>query len=126
MTTDSLYSRLGGEEGLTRLVDRYLDILQHDAAYAALCAHYTQGFGHYRRRMIEYLSGFFGGPALYMERHGLPQLRENHQSIPITPELRDLWYGCMAQALEREVPDAALRGELESAFWMTADSLRNS
>ncbi len=125
MTNATLYTRMGGAAALERLVARYLDILQHDPTYARLCAFYTQGFARYQKRMVEYLSGFFGGPALYMKRHGLPALRENHQSIQITPELRDLWYGCMLQALNEEVPDTALRSKLEAAFWQMADSLRN-
>lgn len=121
----TLYERIGAAEGIERLVSRYLDILQSDPQCAPLRARYTQGFERYRRRMVEYLSGFFGGPALYIERHGLPALRENHQSIPISAQMRDLWYGCMLKAIGCEVADPALRGELKAAFWQMADSLRN-
>ena len=53
MTNATLYTRLGGAAALERLVARYLDILQHDPAYARLCAFYTQGFARYQKRMVE-------------------------------------------------------------------------
>ena len=79
---------------------------------------------HYRTRMLEYLTGWFGGPALYNQKHGFPQLRENHQRMRITAELRDMWFGCMQQALAEAVSDEPLRRDLEAVFWQMADSLR--
>ena len=122
MSQTTLYERLGGETGLTALVDKYLEILRSNPAYAALCSRYVNGMAHYRVRMLEYLTGWFGGPVLY----GLPCLRENHQRIQITAELRDLWFGCMQQALAESVSDEKLRSELEAVFWQMADSLRNA
>ena len=126
MSQTTLYERLGGEAGLTALVDKYLETLQTNPAYAALSSRYVNGMAHYRARMLEYLTGWFGGPTLYAQKHGLPQLRENHQRIRITTELRDLWFGCMQQALSESVADEELRRELEAAFWQMADSLRNA
>ena len=91
MSQTTLYERLGGEAGLTALVDKYLEILRSNPAYAALSSRYVNGMAHYRARMLEYLTGWFGGPVLYAQKHGLPCLRENHQRIQITAELRDLW-----------------------------------
>ena len=99
---------------------------RQDPAFAGLAARYKNGFDHYRRRMREYLTGFLGGPVLYTGEHGIPQLREQHQRFHITPEMRDQWYGCMTQAIAREVADAALRRELEAAFWSLAESLCES
>lgn len=125
MTQQTLYDRLGGEKGLTALVDTYLRILQ-EPAYAELSANYVNGMEHYRTRMLEYLTGWFGGPALYNQKHGFPQLRENHQRMRITAELRDMWFGCMQQALAEAVSDEPLRRDLEAVFWQMADSLRNA
>lgn len=126
MSHPTLYERLGGEQGLTTLVDKYLEILHSDPAYATLCQQYVNGTEHYRARMLEYLTGWFGGPALYAQKHGLPRLRENHQRLQITATLRDLWFGCMHQAVSETVTDKALGAELEAAFWQMADSLRNA
>ena len=126
MSQPTLYDRLGGEAGLTALIDKYIEILQRSPDYDELRRWYVNGMAHYRARMIEYLTGWFGGPALYNQKHGLPQLRENHQRMRITAELRDLWFGCMQEALEQSVPDEALRSDLEAAFCQMADGLRNT
>lgn len=126
MSQPTLYERLGGESGLTALVDKYLQNLHTNPAYAELCQQYVNGTAHYRTRMLEYLTGWFGGPALYAQKHGLPRLRENHQRLQITAELRDLWFGCMQQALRESITDEPLRLELEAAFWQMADGLRNA
>ena len=62
MSQTTLYERLGGEAGLTALVDKYLEILRSNPAYAALSSRYVNGMAHYRARMLEYLTGWFGGP----------------------------------------------------------------
>ena len=111
---------------LYELVDKYLEIHRSNPSYAALSSRYVNGMAHYRARMLEYLTGWFGGPVLYAQKHGLPCLRENHQRIQITAELRDLWFGCMQQALAESVSDETLRSELEAVFWQMADSLRNA
>ncbi len=122
----TLYEKLGGKDGICRLVETYLDLLQNDTKYVELKSHYVRGFDHYRERMLEYLSGFFGGPAVYAQKHGMPQLREHHQNIHITAALRDLWFDCMMKAVDTTVSETELRGELESAFWHMADGLRNA
>lgn len=126
MSQPTLYERLGGESGLSALVDKYLEILQSNPAYAELSRQYVNGMAHYRARMLEYLTGWFGGPALYAQKHGFPKLRENHQRLRITAELRDLWFGCMLQALSESICDETLRCDLEAVFWQMADSLRNA
>lgn len=126
MSQTTLYERLGGEVGLTALIDKYLELLRTNPAYEALSSRYVNGMAHYRARMLEYLTGWFGGPVLYAQKHGLPCLRENHQRIQITAELRDLWFSCMQQALAESIEDEALRTELEAVFWQMADSLRNA
>lgn len=122
----SLFDRIGGEAAIQKLVDAHLAILRSDPANQELCGFYCQGFDHYRTRMCEYLTGFLGGPAVYMQNHGIPHLREKHQKLFITPQMRDLWYGCMTHALEQEVPDEELRRELAAVFWSAADGLCNS
>lgn len=123
MSHASLFDRIGGQATVERLVRTYLEILQTSPHSVQLCQCYHHGFDHYERRMCEYLAGFLGGPTIYMAHHGLPQLREQHQRFAITAQLRDQWYGCMTQAIAREIDDAALRRELEAAFWGVAESL---
>lgn len=76
--------------------------------------------------MVEYITGFLGGPGLYQQAHGLLMLREQHCRLTIDDAMRDQWYGCMQAAIADVISDAALRTQLEAAFWRMADSLRNA
>jgi len=72
-----------------------------------------------------FLSGWMGGPQLYVEKFGHPRLRQRHLPFPIGDAERDQWMLCMKQALEEEVEDATLRTELQAAFQKVADFMRN-
>ncbi|MGN1210007.1 MAG: hypothetical protein ACI4SV_06865 [Duodenibacillus sp.] len=122
----TLYERAGGAQAVERLVDRHIDLIFHCDACRALRVLYTRDTAYYRTRMVEYVSGFLGGPVVYAEKHGPVQLHAYHRNMVITPELRDLWFGCLAQALTLEIPDESVRRELASVFWSMADSLTNA
>lgn len=122
----SLYERAGGAQAIEKIVDRHIDLVLHSEACRTLRVLYTKDMSRYRTRMIEYVSGFLGGPVVYAEKHGPAQLHAYHRNMVITPELRDLWFGCLTQALMLEVPDEGVRRELASVFWSMADSLTNA
>ncbi|MDO5530475.1 group II truncated hemoglobin [Sutterella sp.] len=124
--TTTLYSAIGGEEGVRRLVRASVRILREDPSVEHLRALYKPGrLEGYECRLQEFLSGWLGGPAVYHERHGLPMLRERHRSLPISEELMREWIRVMRTALAETVPDAALRLRLEGAFTRMAESLVN-
>lgn len=124
-TAPGFYDQIGGEAGVKRLADAYLEELQNSPNARDLCALHTKDFEHYRERIYEYFSGFLGGPALYTQKHGLTMMRERHRHIPITAQMRDQWYECMRIALEKTVEDEVLRQKLDAAFWDMAESFRN-
>ncbi len=122
---ESLYQLIGGEAGLRKLVKAYIEALRTRPEVQRLRSLYPESLDYYEQRMIEFLSGWMGGPALYLERHGMPMLREKHQSIPISGVARDEWMHCMRIALDDTIADPKLRLMLEGAFWRMADSLRH-
>ena len=76
-------------------------------------------------KLFKYLSGWMGGPALYIEEYGHPMLRRRHLHFPIGESERDQWLLCMNSAMQHEVKDFELRRELSSAFAKLADHMRN-
>jgi hemoglobin len=72
-----------------------------------------------------YLSGWLGGPQLFVEKFGHPMLRARHLPYAIGNAERDQWMACMVRAMEEcEVPEL-LRLQLAGAFRKTADWMRN-
>lgn len=122
----SLFERIGGAETVNALVSAYFRELHTQPRAPTLCVFYSKATDHYQTRMVEYITGFLGGPGLYQQAHGLLMLREQHCRLTIDDAMRDQWYGCMQAAIADVISDAALRTQLEAAFWRMADSLRNA
>jgi hemoglobin len=72
-----------------------------------------------------FLSGWMGGPDLYIERHGHPRLRARHLGYAIGTKERDQWLRAMAWAMEDLGWDDELRVRLMNSFFQTADWMRN-
>jgi hemoglobin len=122
----SLYEALGGGERLRAVADRFvaeIEALPPEVPLRRLFA--AADMVVYRQRLFEFLSGWLGGPPLYTQRHGLPNLRERHRHLAIGNAERDLWMLCMRRALEAEVGAAGARARLDAAFWSMANSLRS-
>ena len=119
------YALLGGDAAVRALVDRFYDLMDLEAGYAELRTLHAGDLTHAREKLYLFLSGWLGGPSLYIERYGHPMLRARHLPFPIGIRERDQWLACMEQAMvEQRVADE-LRQRLRQAFFQTADWMRN-
>jgi hemoglobin len=119
------FERLGGESGVRTLVDRFYDLMDLEPGYAQLRSLHAADLAHARDKLYLFLSGWLGGPSLYIERYGHPMLRARHLPFPIGVRERDQWLACMNQAMVEQGVDEALRQQLLQAFFQTADWMRN-
>ncbi|MCK9530286.1 MAG: group II truncated hemoglobin [Gammaproteobacteria bacterium] len=123
--TNPHYERLGGEATVRRLVDRFYVLMDTLPEAQDIRRMHPQDLGESADKLFMFLSGWLGGPQLYVEKHGHPRLRQRHMPFPIGSAERDQWMLCMRQAMEDVgVPDD-LRTELEQALFRTADFMRN-
>ena len=110
MTTQATatpYDALGGEAGVKRLVHRFYELMDElPEAYTVRQMH-PESLQGSAQSLFEFLSGWFGGPALYIAHKGHPRLRMRHAPYAVGPVVRDEWMLCMRQALTEQVTDAA-------------------
>ena len=78
-----------------------------------------------REKLFLFLSGWLGGPDLYVRQYGHPRLRGRHMPFSIGVAERDQWMLCMNRAMEDVGVDQGLRKTLGEALWKTADFMRN-
>ncbi|WP_206931517.1 group II truncated hemoglobin [Roseococcus thiosulfatophilus] len=102
------YSRMGGEAGIRRFTQRFYTLMDTLPEAAACRAVHPPDLTHAGQRLFEYLSGWLGGPPLYVERHGSPMLRRRHLHAPIGAEEVRRWLLCFHRAWDEQVKDAAL------------------
>ena len=124
--TRTPFEQLGGEEGIRRLVDRFYDLMDASPEAAAVRGLHAKSLKSSREKLFLFLTGWTGGPQLYVERFGHPRLRMRHLPFSIATRERDEWLWCMDQALdEHDVPDE-LREALRERFHALADHMRNT
>ena len=119
------YRRLGGEQALRRLIDRFYDLMDEQMEFFGIRQLHPSELNRSRDKLFMFLSGWLGGPNLYVERFGHPQLRARHLAFSIASSERDQWMACMGQAMEETGVEKPLRQELQGALFRTADFLRN-
>lgn len=127
MQTDQTthYQRIGGAEKVRELVRRFYELMDAlPEAYGVRKMH-AENLQSANDKLFKFLSGWMGGPQLFIEEYGHPMLRRRHLPFAIGDAERDQWMLCMNQALKEVVADAALRHELSDAFTKVADHMRN-
>lgn len=125
MINTTHYERLGGEETVRALVERFYTLMDTLPEAAPIRSMHARDLRASREKLFMFLSGWLGGPQLYMEKYGHPRLRQRHMPFAIDSAARDQWMRCMRQAMEDIGVEPALRAELEAAFLKTADFMRN-
>lgn len=125
----TFYELLGGENGgtekLRQLVETFYDIMDTDSKAAPIRALHPADLTSSREKLFMFLTGWTGGPQLYIERYGHPRLRQRHMSFSIGESERDQWMYCMIGAMHQMNLDEKLLQKLANQLYGVADFMRN-
>ncbi len=120
------YELIGGEPAVKKLVHRFYELMEElPEAYAVRQLH-PESLAGSEEMLFEYLSGWLGGPNLYIAKKGHPRLRMRHAPYAIGARERDEWMLCMTQALTEQVGDKGFRQALLNQFSELASHMINS
>jgi len=122
---NSLYELLGGENGVRSLVNRFYDIMDSAPEAEKIRAFHAKSLKQSREKLFMFLSGWSGGPQLYVEKYGHPRLRMRHMPFPIGSDERDQWLWCMNKALDESGLDLRVVEFLKTRFSEVAGFMRN-
>lgn len=125
MPPQTHYQRIGGEAKINQLVQRFYDHMDELPETYGIRKLHAEDLASSRQKLFEFLSGWMGGPPLYIDKYGHPMLRRRHLPFAIGDSERDQWMHCMQLALDEVVSDEGLRHELYQAFFKVADHMRN-
>ena len=121
----SAFDLLGGDAKVRELVDRFYDLMDLEPEFAGIRALHPTSLDGSRDKLYWFLSGWLGGPNLYIERFGHPRLRARHLPYAIGSSERDQWLRCMGWAMQDAGVPEPLRERLMLSFHQTADWMRN-
>ena len=119
------YEVMGGDAKVRALVDRFYDLMDLEPSYKELRQAHGTSLSDARDKLYWFLSGWLGGPDLYVEQFGHPRLRARHLPFSIGILERDQWLACMFQAMKEVEVNPVLAERLEKSFFQTADWMRN-
>jgi len=123
----SLYEALGGATGIAQLVQVFYDLVEkHPEAHLLHLLHLRgNGVAHSRLEQFNFLSGFLGGPKLYVEKHGHSNVRAMHEHVEISVKGKDIWLKCMEMAIDEIGVDSDIKHKLMKNFMTVANQLVN-
>ncbi len=124
----SLYELIGGEAGLLKLIKTFYDIVETEPEGQKLLLLHLRGHGvnHSRMEQFNFLSGFLGGPKLYIEKYGHSNIRAIHEHVEIDTAVKDIWLKCMASAIDKSAISKDTKDKLMSNFTAVAERLVNT
>ena len=106
------YEAVGGDARVRELVDAFYDIIEEESP--VLRAMLPKNTSTSRQKLYEYMSGWLGGPPLYTDKRGHPQLRMRHFPFAIGADEAEEWMRCMRSAMDRVDIDPTVREFLDS------------
>lgn len=121
--TSTPYLELGGDEGVRRLATTFYATVDDQAP--ELRAMLPLRLDGSITKFYEYLSGWLGGPQLYVAKRGHPRLRMRHLPFPIGESEVDEWLRCMGITLDRLEIEGLLRAFLDERFTTVARHMQN-
>lgn len=121
----TFFELLGGTEKIRDIVERFYDIMDSDPRAAGIRAMHAPDLTSAREKLFMYLTGWTGGPQLYIERYGHPRLRARHLPFPIDESARDQWMYCMIKSLHENGVEEPVLTQLASLLYDLADMMRN-
>jgi hemoglobin len=104
----SLYSEIGGQETLDKLVHAFYPRVYADGELKKL---FEGDMEEIQRKQRMFLSQFLGGPPLYSEEFGPPAMRQRHLPIEVTSKRAERWLYCMRGAFDEIGLSATPAGE---------------
>ncbi|MDX1442488.1 MAG: group II truncated hemoglobin [Gammaproteobacteria bacterium] len=122
---ETLYDKLGGDEGIRRIVDAFYDVMDEEPDVTTIRRLHPDDLAESREKLYLFLSGWAGGPALYNEKHGHPRLRYRHLPFSIGNEEAAQWLYCMDAALKRCGVNPETGDWMMRSLTMTAMHMRN-
>lgn len=120
-----LYEIIGGKEKVRQLVNEFYRLMDSLEEAQGIRAQHGDDLEPIKEKLFDFLSGWLGGPPLFIQKYGHPRLRARHLPFKIGTSERDQWILCMFKAIENvgiSEPSATI---LRSSLFRLADHMRN-
>jgi hemoglobin len=119
------YELIGEETAILGLVERFYFLMDTLPEASEIRAMHAADLSAAHDKLFKFLSGWLGGPDLFIQEYGHPRLRQRHISFAIDAAARDQWMLCMNKALDEVGMDVNFRKNLSQALQQLATHMIN-
>lgn len=124
-SSKTLYQWLGESDGIQKLVHEFYHIMDTNPDYLTIRNLHPKNLKTSEEKLILFLTGWSGGPPVYVQKYGHPRLRARHLPFAIGDAERDQWLSCMKEAMSKTIEREQVRDILYQALLPVADFMRN-
>lgn len=112
-----MFEAVGGNVVIDKIVNDFYRIMATDPkARECFATHAGKEPEISADKLSRFLSGWLGGPQLYLEKYGHPRLRMKHIGFSIGPKEGEQWLYCMKKSLDENKIPGELQQQLMPAF----------
>jgi hemoglobin len=123
--TITLYEAIGGDATVKALARRFYELMDALPEAARCRAIHPADLSGSEQKLYDYLTGYLGGPPVYVEKHGHPMLRRRHFMAEISPQERDEWLLCFRRAMDETIENEKLRAIIWPPIERLAHHMQN-
>jgi hemoglobin len=106
------YALFGGDRAIRALCARFYALMDTLPAAAPTRAVHPPSLANAEEKLVEYLTGWLGGPPLYTDKYGHPRLRMRHFGASIGRAEIEGWLLCFRQAWAETIGPSALADQI--------------
>lgn len=122
----TVYKKIGGQKIIDVLVDDFYRTMMSDPRAAeCLATHAGKDMNLTAAKLKDFLSGWLGGPQLFVQKYGHPALRRRHLPFSIGEIESEQWLYCMKVALKKSQIEEKVQAELMEAFFALTERIKN-
>ena len=125
MTNITPYEVIGGEAAIRTLVEKFYYFMDTLPEAKGIRDMHQADLTSAESKLIKYMTGWLGGPNLYIEEYGHPMLRARHLPFSIGESERDQWMLCMNKSIEEVPMEPRLKTNLQTALQDLATHMIN-
>ncbi len=119
------YELIGEEAAILSLVERFYFFMDTLPEATGIRAMHAADLSEAHDKLFKFLSGWLGGPDLFIQEYGHPKLRQRHFPFVIDAAAKDQWMLCMNKALDEAPMDVNFRENLRQALQQLATHMIN-
>ncbi|MCF1454217.1 group II truncated hemoglobin [Agrobacterium vitis] len=123
--TITLYEAIGGDATVKALVARFYQLMDTLPEAARCRAIHPADLTESEAKFYDYLTGYLGGPPVYMQKRGHPMLRRRHFVAEIGRQERDEWLLCFRRAMDETIAHEKLREIIWTPIEKLAHHMQN-